>query len=82
MRNLWLKKKEREWHLKSGALWLQERDNNTKLFHHFPNHKRKINKIWEIKNEEGSVVSSFQDKVEVEARYFENIFTDPSGYPI
>jgi len=82
LRNLWLKKEEQEWHLKSRTLWLQAGDNNTKIFHHFDNHGRNLNMIWDTKNEDGSLVSSFQEKAEGEARYFERIFTTPIGCPI
>jgi hypothetical protein len=82
LRNLWLKKEEQEWRLKSRDLWLQAGDNNTKLFHHFSNHGRNLNTIWEIKNEEGSMVSSFQEKAEGGARYFEKPFHTPVGFPI
>jgi hypothetical protein len=59
-RNAWLRKDEQEWRLKSHALWLQVGDNNTKFFHHFSNHRRNLNTIWEIKNEEGVKVNSFK----------------------
>jgi hypothetical protein len=53
-----------------------------KFFHHFSNHRRNINSIWEIKDDEGNLVSTFQEKAEVGARFFENIFTSPVGCPI
>jgi hypothetical protein len=81
-RNEWLKKKETEWRHKSWALWLQDGDNNTKKNHHFANHRKKLNTIWEIKNEEDVLVSSFREKVESGVRFFENIFQSPRRFPI
>jgi hypothetical protein len=69
-RNEWLKKEEMEWHQKSRALWLQVGDNNTKKFHHYANHCRNSKTIWEIKNE-GVMVSSFREKADSRALFFE-----------
>jgi hypothetical protein len=66
----------------SRALWLKEGDNNTKFFHHYANQRRNINSIWEIKNEEGNLVSSFQEKAEAGAKFFENLFSALVGCPI
>jgi hypothetical protein len=66
----WLKKEEQEWCLKSRALWIKVGDNNTKLFHQFANYRRNLNTIWEIKDEEGNMASSFKDKAKLGVRYF------------
>jgi hypothetical protein len=81
-KSTWLKNEEIDWKHKSRVLWLKEGDNNTKFFHHYANQRRNINSIWEIKNEEDVLVSSFQDKSEARARYFENLFAAPEGCPI
>jgi hypothetical protein len=54
-----LEKEEKEWRLKSRALWLEVEDNNMKYFHQYVNLRRNLNTIWEIKNEDGSISSSF-----------------------
>jgi hypothetical protein len=81
-RNEWLKREEEEWRLKSRALWIKVGDNNTKFFHNFSNQRQNLNTIWEIKNEEGIRVSSFQEKSEAGARFFESLFSAPEGCPI
>lgn len=81
-RNEWLKQEEVEWRLKSRALWLQAGDNNTKKFHHYANHRRNVNTIWEIKNEAGVLVSSFRQKAKSGVCFFENLFQAPRGCPI
>jgi hypothetical protein len=80
--NEWLKHEEEEWRLKIRALWLKFGDNNTKFFHNFSNQRQNLNTIWELKNEEGIWVSSFLEKAETGARYFESLFSAPEGCPI
>jgi hypothetical protein len=46
------------------------------------NLKRNINTIWEIKNEDGSISSSFQEKAEAGASFFAKLFATPEGCPI
>ena len=77
-----MKNEELEWRKKSHALWIQARDNNPKLFHNFSNLRINLNSIWEIKNEEGVLVSSFQEKAEAGASFFEALFKDPTGCQI
>jgi hypothetical protein len=57
-------------------------DNNTKYFHQFANLRKNINTIWEIINEDGSMVNSFKEKAEAGASYFQSIFKAPDGCPI
>jgi hypothetical protein len=61
----WLSNEELEWKQKSRALWIQAGDNNTKYFQQFANLRRNQNSIWEIKDEEGRRVNSFQDKMKL-----------------
>ena len=68
--------------LKSRVLWLVEGDRNTKFFHMYASHRKNINTIFEIKNGQGNMVRSFQEKEEVRVEYFQNIFTEPKGCPI
>jgi hypothetical protein len=79
-RNEWLKKEEVEWRLKSRALWLQAGDNNTKKIHHYTNHCRNVNTIWEIKMKKESWLVHFEKKRN-QSCFFENIFQAPRGCP-
>jgi hypothetical protein len=78
----WLKTEEQEWRIKSRALWIKEGDNNTKFFHQFVNYRRNLNTIWEIKDEEGNVAVSFEDKSNLGVNFFSNLFSAPPGCPI
>jgi hypothetical protein len=78
----WLKTEEHEWRIKSRALWIKEGDNNTKFFHQFANYRRNLNTIWEIKDEEGNVAVSFEDKAKLGVIFFSNLFSAPPGCPI
>jgi hypothetical protein len=40
--------KEKEWRLKSRALWLWVGDEDTKFFHRYSNYRKNINSIWKI----------------------------------
>ena len=42
-----LQVREMTWRLKSQATWIREGDKNTKFFHRFANHRRKLNIIWQ-----------------------------------
>jgi len=68
--------------LKSRALWLKAGNNNTTYIHQFTNFRKNTNTIWDIKNAEGRIVSSFQEKEEAGVSYFENLFQAPTGCPI
>jgi hypothetical protein len=73
----WLKTEEQEWCTKSRALWIKEGDNNTKFFHQFVNFRRNLNTIWEIKDEQGNVAASFEDKEKLGVNFFSNLFSAP-----
>ena len=75
-------KEEKLMCLKSKALWLQEGDKNTKFFHMSASHRKNINTICEIRNKQGYMVSSLEDKVEVGVDFFQNIFKELEGCPI
>ena len=44
------------WRLKRKALWIQEGNKNTKLFHRYVNNRRMVNTIWDIKDSNGYMV--------------------------
>jgi hypothetical protein len=46
-RNLILEK-EKEWCLKSRAIWIEAGDENIKFFHHFANYRKNIDSVWEV----------------------------------
>lgn len=53
--------KEKEWGLKSKALWLQARDENTKLFPGYANDRNNINFVWKINKGDGTLATNFKD---------------------
>eukprot|EP00253_Pinus_taeda_P036198 PITA_36198 len=64
--------KEKEWRLKSRAIWLKDGDENTRFFHNFAK-----GTIWSLKYEEGREVKSFTDLSCLGQRHFQRIFSDP-----
>ena len=77
-----LSKEDQVMCLKSKALWLEAGDKNTKFFHRFASHRKNINTICEIRNRQGIMVRSFEDKVEPGVDFFQNIFKELEGCPI
>ena len=71
-----LLKEEKLMHLKSSALWLEVGDKNTKFFHRFSSHRKNINTIFEIRNSQGNMVRSFEEKAEAGVDFFQNIFKE------
>lgn len=51
-----LLKEEEMWRLKREDLWIQQGDNNTKLFHKFVSYRRNFNRVQEIYQEDGTRV--------------------------
>jgi len=54
---------ESNWRQKIQAIWIREGDNNTKYFHKFSSFYRMTNSIWEIKDDQGKKVTSFEEIV-------------------
>jgi hypothetical protein len=73
---------ESKWRLKSRAIWIREGDNNTNFFHKFASYRRIVNSIWEIKNQNGHLVSSIEDIAEVGKGFFSNLFKELVGSSI
>lgn len=44
---------ETDWRQRSGATWLGLRDENTNFFYKYANHRKSVNTIWEMENENG-----------------------------
>jgi hypothetical protein len=56
------------------VVWLKSGDKNSKFFHKFAEHRRKINIIWDIQNMEGNLQSSQDDIGEKYYNYFKNLY--------
>jgi hypothetical protein len=69
-----LKQEEETWRQKSRATWLACGDRNTKFFHSYVNYRRHINSIWDIRKEDGSLVTSQKELEKEVVVYFRNIF--------
>ena len=55
---------------------------NTKYFHKFASHRKNINTILEIKDEEGGLAKLFKEKTKESVDHFQKIFSAPLGCPI
>lgn len=60
--------------LKSRDIWFREGDRNTKFFHKFSNHRRKINSIWEITDAEDNRFQTQQDICRATVHDFERVY--------
>ena len=72
-----LLEREETWNLKSRAIWLDCRDDNTKIFHAYARGRKAANTIWSLKDEQGEANSSFEDKARICVAHFKNIFKAP-----
>ena len=63
-------------------MWLEVGDKKFKFFHNYASHRRNINTIYEIKNQEGSPARTFEEKSAAGVSFFQNIFKEPKGCPI
>jgi hypothetical protein len=79
LRNSWLKKEEQEWRLKSKALLAPGKGQQHEILPSFCQPSQEFKYDLGIKNEEGAMVSSFQEKAEAGGTFFENLFTTPNG---
>eukprot|EP00253_Pinus_taeda_P006521 PITA_06521 len=66
--------RETTWRLKSRALWIKEGDKNTKFFHRFSNHRRKLNTIWQIKDGEGNRYNKQSNISSLAVSYFKKAY--------
>jgi hypothetical protein len=55
-----LEEKEAVWRQKSRAIWLANGDEKTKFFQDYAKGRKYVNTIWNMKDQEGRVVSSFE----------------------
>eukprot|EP00253_Pinus_taeda_P025314 PITA_25314 len=68
--------REEEWKLKSRAIWLKVRDENTKFFHNYAKWRRNTNTIWKLKNEEGREANTFESLSSLGQSHFQNMYAD------
>lgn len=60
-------------------MWIKFGDNNTKLFHNCSNQRRRSNTIWEIQDEGGNIISTWnQLQLEV-VEYFKVLYYARKG---
>jgi hypothetical protein len=55
-----LEAKEKEWRLKSRALWLQSGDENTKFFQAYEKGRKMVNTIWSLNDTRWKVYLFFR----------------------
>ena len=71
-----LRQEEEGWRIWSRILWLKGEDQNTKLFQNQCRDRQRWNTIWELKNEDGTVIIG-QAAINTEVRtFFENLYND------
>jgi hypothetical protein len=63
--------------MKSGVMWLDLGDEITKLFHQFANHRKNVNTIWELSDDEWTQVWGLKNLVQVGVHHFANIYKEP-----
>jgi hypothetical protein len=59
---------------KSRVNWLATGDRNTKFFHAYASLRKKINTIWDITKEDGTIISNKLYLQKESVNYFQNIF--------
>ncbi|KAM6574984.1 uncharacterized protein LOC115696372 [Cannabis sativa] len=70
-----LANEEQYWQQRSRVDWLKSGDRNTKFFHSKASARHSNNKIKELRDDDGTVVTSKDDIAHVVADYFSKIFT-------
>ena len=51
--------REESWRLKRRAIWILSGDENTKIFHAYVKGRKMQNTIWELDDDSGNKISSF-----------------------
>ena len=72
-----LRQQEESWRLKSRAIWLKVRDDNTKFFQQCEKGRRCINIIWEMRDRARRVAKKHAQLTYMGIRYFSNLYRDP-----
>ncbi|KAK8713135.1 hypothetical protein V6N13_148360 [Hibiscus sabdariffa] len=76
--NIEADKEESCWEQWSRVNWLMKGDKNTSFFHNFANSRNKTNKIDEIIDQNGNLVSSMEGVLQTASSYFAELFTASS----
>ena len=72
-------REEIHWRQKVRVKWVKEGDCNSKFFHKVANGKRNRKFIKVLENERGLVLDNSESIKEKILRYFEKLYTSPSG---
>jgi len=72
-----LKEREETWRLRSREIWLQARDDNTKLLQNFTKGRKVANTIWKLPLPDGGVADTFKKLSMVGTSHFQNIYKFP-----
>jgi exonuclease III len=70
------KQEEILWRQKSRVQWLKEGEKNTKFFHRTMIHRRHINRITHLENEQGNLIREHTQIEEELNRYYQNLLTE------
>lgn len=72
-----LRIQEENWRIKNRAISINQSDRNTKFFHKYASQRSNHNAIWDLKDNEGKIISSHKDLEKVVVDHFSYIFRDP-----
>lgn len=72
--NLEIDHEELRWEQRAKANWLRYGDRNTKFFHNSTTHRRKVNSIKFLKDENNAIREDEHEMQGVAVRYFQGIF--------
>jgi hypothetical protein len=70
-----LEQEDRRWKQRAKQHWYQHGDRNTKFFHAWTQHRKKINTIWKIEDEHGCVWKEKADIHRAFVQYYTKLFT-------
>ncbi|XP_060969549.1 uncharacterized protein LOC133036814 [Cannabis sativa] len=70
-----LYKEETYWKQRARTQWLAQGDKNTKIFHRYASHRKKINSIHKLHSPSGGVLSSEEDITREIESHFDQLFS-------
>ncbi|KAL9678130.1 hypothetical protein QQ045_015969 [Rhodiola kirilowii] len=70
----WLAREECIWKQRARIEWLKEGDRNKAFFHARASHRRKINRINGLENEQGQLISEERSMLRIVEEYFRKTF--------